>query len=130
MFLSLVWYIFLLLPLFTFSCSGFHGSLVVVVCPFLPTFLAKILPFFFFFYHSSDFPYICPIMRTSSGSSCPSGLLIGGSSAEGSNIGQIGGGSGRLAIVVDPVSLAGPPPPMVKARVRSMRSGILEALTT
>ena len=45
-FLSLVWYVFLLLPLFTFSCSRFRGSLVVVVCPFVPTFLAGILIFF------------------------------------------------------------------------------------
>ena len=29
---SLVWYVFLLLPLFTFSCSGFRGSLKVTVC--------------------------------------------------------------------------------------------------
>ena len=32
LFSSLVWYIFILLPLFTFSCSGFRGSLVVIVC--------------------------------------------------------------------------------------------------
>ena len=97
MFLSLVWYVFILLPLFTFTCYGVHGSLVVIVCPFFPTFLVGIL----LFYHSSDFHYTCPIMRTSSGPSLPSGLRIGGSSAEGSELGQIGGGSGRPAIVVD-----------------------------
>ena len=32
LFSSQVWYVYLLLPLFTFSCSGFHGSLVVIVC--------------------------------------------------------------------------------------------------
>ena len=32
---SLAWYVFLLLPLFTFSCSGSSGSLVVTVCPLL-----------------------------------------------------------------------------------------------
>ena len=83
MFLSLVWYVFLLLPLFIFTCSGVRGSLVVVVCPFFPTFSAGILPF----YHSSDFHYTCPIMRTSSGPSRPSGLCIGGSSVKGSDLG-------------------------------------------
>ena len=97
MFISLVWYVFLLLPLFTFTCSGVRGSLLVVVCPFFPTFLAEILPF----YHSSVFPYICPIMRTSSRPNCPSGLRIGGSSAEGSDLGQIGGGFGHPAIIID-----------------------------
>ena len=40
---SLVWYVFLLLPLFTFSCSRFRGSLVVIVCLIFLTFLARIL---------------------------------------------------------------------------------------
>ena len=79
MFLSLVWCVFLLLPLFTFTCFGVHGSLVVVVCPFFPTFLAGI----FLFYHLSVFPYICPIMCISSELSCPSGLSISCSSIEG-----------------------------------------------
>ena len=42
-------------------------------------------------------------MRTSSRPSRPSGLHIGGSSVEGSDLGQIGGGTGRPAIVVDRV---------------------------
>ena len=95
--LSLVQYVFLLLPLCTFTYSGVCGSLVVVVCPFFPSFLAEILPF----YLSSAFPYTYSIMRTSSGPSRPSDLRIGGSSTEGSDLGQIGGGSGRPAIAVD-----------------------------
>ena len=95
--MSLVWYVFLLLPLFTFTCSGVCGSLVVVFCPFFPTFLVEIFPF----YHLFAFPYTCSIMRTSSGPSRPSGLRIGGSSIEGSNVGQTGGGSGLSAVVVD-----------------------------
>ena len=47
-------------------------------------------------------------MRTSSRPSRPSGLCIGGSSTEGSDSRQTGGGSGRLAIVVDRVPLASP----------------------
>ena len=70
---------------------------MVVVCPFFPTFLAKILPF----YHSSSFHYTCSIMCTSSELSHPSGLRIGGSSTEGSNLGQTGGGFGRPAIFFD-----------------------------
>ena len=111
-FLSLIWYIFLLLPLFTFICSGVRGSLEVVVCPFFPTFLVGIFPF----YHSSVFPYICPIMRTSSGPSRPYGLRVGGSSAEGLNLGHIGGRSSRPAIFVDQVPLAGPPSPYGKGK--------------
>ena len=95
--LSLVRYVFLLLPLCTFTCSRVCGSLVVVVCPFFPTFLAEILPF----YLSSAFPYTYSIMWASSGPSCPSGLRIRGSSTEGSDLGQIGGGSGHPAIAVD-----------------------------
>ena len=110
--LSLVWYVFLLLPLFTFTCSRVRGSLVVIVCPFFPTFLAGILPF----YRSSVFSYTCSIMCTSSRPSRPSGLHIGGSSAKGSNLGQIGGGSSRPAIVVDRVPLAGPPSPYGKGK--------------
>ena len=105
MFLSLVWYVFLLLPLFIFTCSRVCGSLVVVVCPFFPIFLVGISPF----YHSSDSHYTYLIMHTSSGPSRPSGLHIGGSSVEGSNLGTIGGGFGRPAIVVDRVPLAGHP---------------------
>ena len=108
----LFWYVFLLLPLFTFTCSGVHGSLVVVVCPLFPTFLVGILPF----YLSSIFPHTCSIMRTSPKPSHPSGLRIRGSSAEGSNLGSIGGGSGRPAIVVDRVPLAGPPSPYGKGK--------------
>ena len=111
-FLSLVWYVFLLLPLFIFTCAGVHGSLVVVVCPFFPTFSAGILPF----YHSSNFHYTCLIMRTSSGPSRPSGLHIVGSSAKGSDLGQIVGGSGRPAIVVERVPLASPPSPYGKGK--------------
>ena len=61
------------------------------------------------FYRSSIFPYTCSIMHTSSRPSCPSGLCIGGSSTEGSNLGQIRGGFDRPAIFVDRVLLAGPP---------------------
>ena len=111
-FLSLVWYVFLLLPLFIFTCSRVRGSLVVVVCPFFPTFSVRILPF----YHLSDFHYTCLIMRTSFGPSRPFGLHIGGSSAEGSDLGQIGGGSGRPATVVDWVPLASPPSPYGKGK--------------
>ena len=60
---------------------------MVVVCPFFPTFLGGIL----FFYHSSAFCYTCSIMRTSSGHSRPSGLRIGGSSTEGSDLGHTRG---------------------------------------
>ena len=110
--LSLIWYVFLLLPLFTFTCSRVCGSLVVVVCPFFPIFLAKILPF----YHWSSFPYTFSIMRTSSRTNRPFGLRIRGSSTEGSDLGQIGGGSSRPAIVVDRVPLAGPPSPYGKSK--------------
>ena len=70
---------------------------MVIVCPFFPTFLARILPF----YRSSAFPYTYSIMRTSSGPSRLSGLRIGGSSTKGSYLRKIGGGSGSPAIVVD-----------------------------
>ena len=89
---------------FTFTCSGVRGSLMVVVCPFFPTFLAGILPF----YRLSIFPHTCSIIRTSSRPNRPSGLCIEGSSAEGWDLGRIGGGFGRPAIVVDQVTLAGP----------------------
>ena len=55
-------------------------------------------------------------MHTSSGPSRPSGLRIGGGSTEGSNLGQIGGGFDRPAIVVDQVPLAGPPSPHGKGK--------------
>ena len=48
-------------------------------------------------------------MRTSSEPSRPSGLRIGGSSTEGSDLGHIGEGPNRLAVVIDRVPLAGPP---------------------
>ena len=55
-------------------------------------------------------------MRTSSGLNRPSGLRIGGSFAEGSDLGQTGGGSGRPATVVDRVPLAGPLSPHGKGK--------------
>ena len=55
-------------------------------------------------------------MRTSSGPSRPSGLRIGGSSTEGSDLGQIGGGSGCPAIVVNRVPSTGPPSPHGKGK--------------
>ena len=110
--LSLVWYVILLLLLFTFTCSGVRGSLVVIVCSFFPTFLAEFLPFYLSFF----FPFTRSIMRTSSRPSHPSGLCIGGISIEGSNLGQIGGGSGRPTLVVDRVPLAGPSSPHGKGK--------------
>ena len=83
--LSLVCYVLLLLLLFTFTCSGVRGSLVVVVCSFFPTFLVELLSV----YHSFAFPFTCSIMRTSSRPCRSSGLRIGGSSIEGSDLGQI-----------------------------------------
>ena len=94
--LSLVRYVFLLFPLCTFTCSGVRGSLVVVVCPFLSHFFGWNFSFLLFVRLPLHL-----IMRTSSGPSRPSGLRIGGSSTEGSDLGQIGGGFGHLAIVVD-----------------------------
>ena len=87
--LSLVRYVFLLLPLCTFTCSGVRGSLVVVVCPFFPTFRPKFCLF---------------IIRSPSltlTQSCKLRLRIGDSSTMGSDLGQIGGGSGRPTIIVD-----------------------------
>ena len=55
-------------------------------------------------------------MHTSSGPSRPSGLRIGGSSVEGSVLGQIGGVSDRPSIVVDRVPLTGPPSPYGKGK--------------
>ena len=55
-------------------------------------------------------------MRTSSRPSRPFGLRIGGSSTKGSNLGQIGGGSNRLDIVVDRVPLVGPHSPHGKGK--------------
>ena len=55
-------------------------------------------------------------MHTSSRPSRPSGLRIGGSSTEGSDLGQIEGGSSRPAIIVDQVPLAGPPSPHGKGK--------------
>ena len=67
-------------------------------------------------YHSFDLPYTCLIMRTSSGPNRSSGLRIGGSSTEEPDLGQTGEGSGRSAIVVDCVPLAGPPSPSGKGK--------------
>ena len=69
-------------------------------------------------------------MRTSSRPSRPFGLCIGGNSVEGSNLGQIGGGSYCPAIVVDRVPLEGPPSPHGKGKVRPVRSGILVTIPT
>ena len=117
--LSLVWHVLLLLLLmFTFTCSRVRGSLVVVVCSFFPIFLAEFLPF----YHLFAFPFTRSIMRTSSRQNRPSGLSIGGSSTEGSNLGHIGGGGGggggsnHPILVVDRVPLAGPPSPHGKGK--------------
>ena len=55
-------------------------------------------------------------MRTSSGPNRLSGLRIGGSSTEGSDLGQIGGGSDHPAIVVDRVPSTGPPSPHGKGK--------------
>ena len=55
-------------------------------------------------------------MCTFSGPSRPSGLRIGGSSIEGLDLGHIGGGSDRPAMVVDRVPLAGPPSPRGKGK--------------
>ena len=97
LFSFLVWYVFLLLPLFSFSCSRFYGSLVVIVCFLFLTFLPGIMSL----YHSFDLPYIFPIIRTSSGLNRSSGLRIGGSSIEKSEPRWTGGGSGCLVSVVN-----------------------------
>ena len=55
-------------------------------------------------------------MRTSSGPNRLFGLRIGGSSTEGSDLGQIGGGSDHPAIVVDRVPSTGPPSPHGKGK--------------
>ena len=55
-------------------------------------------------------------MRTSFGPSRLSGLRIGGSFTEGSDLGQIGGGSGHPAIVIDRVPSAGPLSPYGKGK--------------
>ena len=112
MFLSLVWYVFLLLPLFTCTWSGVRGSLVVVVCPFFPTFLARN----FIFLSFVRLPFHLPNHAYFLWAQSSSGLCIGGSSSEGSNLGQIGGGSDRPTIVVDRVLLTGPPSPYDKGK--------------
>ena len=73
-------------------------------------------------YHLFDLPYTCPIMRTSYGPSS-SGLRIGGSSTEEPDLGQASEGSSCPTIVVDCVSLAGPPSPSgkVKSKVNEIR---------
>ena len=69
------------------------------------------------FVHSFAFPFTCAIMRTFFfGLSRPFSLCRGGSSTEGSDLGQIGGGFGRPAIVVDRVPLVGPPSPHGKGK--------------
>ena len=75
------------------------------------------------FYHSFDLPYSCPIMRTSSGPNHFSSLRIGGSSIEELDLGKIGEGSDRRALVVDRVPPAGPPSLFVKgkSKVREIR---------
>ena len=55
-------------------------------------------------------------MRTSSGPNRPFSLCIGGSSAKGSDLGQIGGGSSCLTIVVDRVPLVAPSSPYGKGK--------------
>ena len=55
-------------------------------------------------------------MRTSYGPSRRSGLRIGGKSTKGLDLGQIGGGYGCPAIVVDQVPLASPPSPPSKGK--------------
>ena len=62
------------------------------------------------------FPFTCAIIYTSFRPNRPSGLCIGGGSTEGSDLGQIGGGSGRPAIVINQVPLAGPPSPHGKGK--------------
>ena len=93
----LVWYVFLLLPLFAFSCSRFCGSLVVIVCFLFLTFLVGVLSL----YHSFDLPYNFPITRTSSGPNRSFGLRIVGRSIEKSESRQTGGRSGCLAAMVN-----------------------------
>ena len=77
-------------------CSDFR---VIRAC------LAGISPL----YHLFDLPYTCPITLTSSRPNHSSGLCIGGSSVKEPDLGQTSEGSGRPAIVVDRVPLAGPP---------------------
>ena len=67
--------------------------------------LAEIPPF----YHSFDLPYSCLIMCTSFGPNCSFGMRRGGSCTEGPDLGQIGEGSGRPALVVDRVPPTRPP---------------------
>ena len=137
LFSFLVWYVFLLLPLFTFSCSGFRGSLgdhclslllhflgwssvarLLTVWSYCSNFrvigacLAEVPPF----YHSFDLPYSCSIMRTSFGPNRSSSLRIGGSSTEEPDLGQIGEGFGRPALVIDRDPPAGPPFPSSKGK--------------
>ena len=86
-------------------CSNFR---VIGVC------LAEVPPF----YHSFDLPYSCPIMHTSSRPSRSSGLRIGGSSIKEPDLGQIGEGSGRPALIVDRVPPVGPPSPSGKGKAK------------
>ena len=67
-------------------------------------------------YHSFDLPYICSIMRSSSGPNRSSGLCIGGRPAEESELGRTGGGSSSLAIVVDRAPLTDHPSPSGKGK--------------
>ena len=139
---SLVRYVFLLPSLFVLSGSGFHGSLGVgaflVPCSLFSSpplvlglefsraycdceellfglrvvraCMAEILVYSF------DLPFPRLTMRTPLGLSRPPVQRKGGSSSEEPDLGQTGEGSGRLAIVVNQVPLAGPPSPFDKGK--------------
>ena len=66
--------------------------------------------------HSLNLPYTCPTMRTSSGPTRSSGLRIVGNYAEEPDLGQIGEGFGRPALVVNHVPSAVPPSPSGKGK--------------
>ena len=68
------------------------------------------------FYHSFNLPYSFLIMRISFGPNRSSSLLIGGSSTEEPDLGQIGQGFGRPSLVVYCVPLAGRPSPSGKGK--------------
>ena len=66
--------------------------------------------------YSFDLPFPLLTMRTPLGLNRPLVLRIGGSSAEEPDLGQTGEGSSRPAIVVDWVTLTGPPSPFGKGK--------------
>ena len=66
--------------------------------------------------YSFDLPFLRLTMRTPLGLSRTPVLRIGGSFIEEPDLGQTGEGSGRPAIVVDRVPLAGPPSPSGKGK--------------